>query len=193
MLKFNPAKPHKTLWSPNTSGVRPTSDILYGVVHCTADTNSAAADAAYFHTPNTASTHTLHDNKETWRTVPDRGICWGAASGTHGANQHGLHSEICGEEYWTRDQWLQYRLKAIKRAAYQHAVWSLKYHYPAIWLSANDLKLGKRGITTHRAISEAWSPGGHSDPGPNDGKHFPYDKFMWWVREYRREIWKKNH
>ena len=53
-----------------------------------------------------------------------------------------------------------------------------KYEIPIAWLYAADLKAGKRGITTHDAVSKAFKRGTHWDPGAG----FPVERYLKLVR-----------
>jgi hypothetical protein len=53
-----------------------------------------------------------------------------------------------------------------------------KYAIPVTWLYAADLRAGKRGITTHNAVSDAFKRGSHWDPGEG----FPVERYLALVR-----------
>lgn len=54
-----------------------------------------------------------------------------------------------------------------------------KYDLPAEFLSPDELRAGKRGITTHANVTLAWGQTTHTDPGPD----FPIGWYMDRVRE----------
>jgi hypothetical protein len=54
-----------------------------------------------------------------------------------------------------------------------------KYDLPAEFLSPDELRAGKRGITTHANVSKAFGQTTHTDPGPD----FPIGWYMDRVRE----------
>ena len=49
---------------------------------------------------------------------------------------------------------------------------------PIRWLSADDLLAGRRGLTGHAQVSEAYRKSDHWDPGPG----FPVESFLDRVR-----------
>jgi hypothetical protein len=162
------------------SGPRSKGQIKWIVLHDT-EGGTAESVAAMFARPSAlASTHLVVDEIECWRMVPDLVIPWGAP----GANTGGLHIEQCGFASWSRSQWLAHE-KTLRRSAAKAARWSLMYGIPLRWVGKWGLKLGRKGVTTHKDCSLAFPPNdGHHDPGPN----FPKDKWMSWAKEYRREI-----
>ena len=76
---------------------------------------------------------------------------------------------------YTRDQWLSPLVwPAVQRAATRTRDLCARYGIPVVKLSPADLLAGKRGISGHVDVSQAWRQSTHSDPGPN----FPWDRFM---------------
>ena len=49
---------------------------------------------------------------------------------------------------------------------------------PVRWLSADDLLVGRRGVTGHAEVSKAYGKSDHWDPGPA----FPVERFLDQVR-----------
>lgn len=52
-----------------------------------------------------------------------------------------------------------------------------EFGIPMVWLSVEDLKAGKHGVTSHNNVSLAFKKSTHTDPGPG----FPVDQYMTWV------------
>ena len=161
------------------SGPRTKDNIKHVVIH-DAEAMHASGVAAFFAGDVArASTQLAVDESSCYRMLPDLVIPWGAP----GVNTTGLHIEICGYARWTRNQWLDHE-RTLDRAAYKTAQWCLHYAIPARWVGPLGLKWGRAGITTHADASKAYTPGGHTDPGPN----FPKDIFLQWVKEHMLEI-----
>lgn len=165
---FHTLLAHTSKWfAPR--GMRPTSV----VIHATAATNPASSTANFFHasTPS-GSTQSVADDNEGFTCVPDDAVCAGAPP----LNQEGLHIEQPGLEAWARSTWLSHP-DDLHRVAFHVAQWCKAYDIPVVLLHAADLvRLGEkaRGITYHKAISDAFHQSTHQDPGPG----FPWDVFM---------------
>ena len=163
----------------NDSGPRSRSQIKWVVLHST-EGGTAESVAAYFSRPSTkASTHIVVDDKECWRMVPDLVIPWGAP----GVNTGGLHIEQCGYARWSRAEWLAHSA-TLDRSAATAARWAHMYGIPLRWVGRWGLKLGRKGVTTHSEASRAFTPGGHTDPGPG----FPKDVWMARAKAYLKQI-----
>lgn len=168
----------------NDSGPRQASAIKWAVIHSAEASDDFGADttaegvANYFARPSTqASTHLAVDRDSCVRMLPDLIIPWGAS----GANSNGLHVEICGRAGWSRAQWLNpSRLPMIDRAAYKVAMWCYHYSIPVRWVGPVGLKLGRKGLTTHKEVNDAFRNGSHWDPGPG----FPKDVFLGYVKKH---------
>jgi N-acetyl-anhydromuramyl-L-alanine amidase AmpD len=126
---------------------------------------------------NKASAHVCVDNNSAVRCVADGDRAWHAP----GCNSDGLGIEIAGYARQSRAEWLdQYSKGALEQAAKVVAGWCLKHNIPAVKLSVDELKAGKRGIVGHRDVSAAYRQTDHTDPGPE----FPWDYFLARVRAY---------
>jgi N-acetylmuramoyl-L-alanine amidase len=174
--KNRPALPNcSTQYTAHGHGsTRNMQSVRLIVLHSTEGATAAGA-AGWFANPDSqGSTQIIVDDTSCFRTLPDNVIPWGAAGGR--ANEDGLHIEMAGFAKWTRAEWLKHQATLDKTAAWI-AEWSALYGVPLTFLTAADLKrdgLKARGITTHAAITEAFKPGGHTDPG----KNFPIDVVM---------------
>ena len=161
------------------SGLRSPKSIKWIVVHDT-EGGTAESVANMFHRPSSvASTHLVVDQLDCYRMLDDTKIPWGAP----GANTYGYHIEHVGYARWTRAEWLAHDT-TLRRGAYKAALRCVWYGIPARWVGKWGLKLGRKGITTHKDCSDAFSPGGHYDPGPN----FPKDVYLGYVKKYIAEI-----
>ena len=73
-----------------------------------------------------------------------------------------------------------YSTKLLELSAELVAQKCAKYDIPAVWLTAAQLRAGKRGITGHAQVSEAFKRTDHTDPG----KSFPVEAYLARVREH---------
>jgi len=156
------------------SGARQAADIGWIVIHST-EGDTAQGAAAWFANPKSGgSANLVVDGAECFRTVPDLVVPWAAPP----LNKRGFHIEIAGHSSWTREQWLAHRA-ALKRAAYKAADRAVRYRVPVRKVGRLGLLAGRKGITGHVYVSQAWHQSDHTDPGPN----FPWDVFMEYVKE----------
>lgn len=96
-----------------------------------------------------------------------------------GANADGEHLEMCAMAAWTRAEWLEHP-GLLERTARWLAHRCAARRIPARFLDAADLRADRRGITTHREVSEAFGLTDHRDPGV----HFPMDHVLRRTREH---------
>lgn len=140
---------------------------------------TAEACAAFFHKgpPSPASAHYCVDSDSIVQCVRENDIAYHAPP-----NTHSLGIEHAGYARQTRAEWLdQYGQAMLTLSAKLTAELCQKYNLPVTFLSPADLKAGKRGITTHANVSQAWHQTTHTDPGPN----FPIDWYLKQVRAAR--------
>lgn len=165
----------KSIRAANDSGPRNLQP-KYIVIHSTESPNnkgSARAVANYFKNGAPASVQVVMDDFECYRCLPDMVIPWGAPP----FNSRGLHIEQCGRAAWTRAEWFEHRA-TIDRTAKAAAYWAKYYSIPPRWLSPARCKNYMSGITSHRNVAIAFGKTDHTDPGPEDNKHYPYDYFL---------------
>jgi len=167
------------MWALHHGGRRDMSRMRLIVLHST-EGNTAAGAAGWFQSPaSEGSAHIVVDDEECYRTLPDDAEPWAAKN----ANHDGLHIELAGHALddpktgalaYTREDWLSHG-PMLSKAAGVIASWSKMYDIPLVFLDAEALKRGERGVTTHYEITKAYAKGmGHSDPGPE----FPLDVFL---------------
>jgi hypothetical protein len=98
-------------------------------------------------------------------------------------NSRSLGIEHDGFAKQTRAQWLDRKngRKTLRRSARLSAKLTAKYGLPVRKLSSSDLRAGRKGITGHRDVSQAFGMSSHSDPGEN----FPWGWYITRVRRYR--------
>lgn len=129
-----------------------------------------------------ASAHYCIDNDSIVQCVQTKDVAFAAPN----ANRNGIHLEHAGYARQTRDEWLD----AFGVAMLKNSAWLCgqilipKFGIPVKFLGAADLKRGRvdtriKGFTTHAAITQAFNPGGHTDPGPG----FPMTEYLGFVRQ----------
>jgi hypothetical protein len=169
----------QTYTAKRNSGSRPLSAIRLVVLHDT-EGGTAKTIARYFASPTAGgSAHLVVDDTSCYRCLPNTVVPWGAP----GANTQGFHIEQCGYAKWTNIIWSTKHRATLERAAYKTALHCRKFGIPPYFLTADELKKGKTGVTTHRECSLAFG-GTHSDPGPG----WPRWWFMRRVRSYYKGL-----
>lgn len=162
-----------------TNASRTKVDVV--VMH-TAETpetlTSAEATAAYFRTTDReVSSHYCVDANSIVQCVKLEDVAWAAP----GANHDGVQIELAGRAAQTRAQWLDaFSKKELALAEQLVALLCEKYRIPVVALGAAELIGGRRGITTHNAVSHAFHGSDHWDPGSG----FPMSSFLAGVRSH---------
>lgn len=129
--------------------------------------------AQWFASPTApvASAHYCVDDQIIVQCVRDEDVAWHAP----GANARGIGIEHAGYANQTSAQWDDpYSRAMLSLSAKLTASLCVRYRIPAVWLSSADLLAGKRGITSHVNVSQAWHKSNHSDPGPG----FPVARYI---------------
>ncbi|MEO5577129.1 MAG: N-acetylmuramoyl-L-alanine amidase [Gaiellaceae bacterium] len=134
--------------------------------------------AQWFRNPAAnVSAHYCVDADSIVQCVRDQDVGWHAP----GANHDGIGIEHAGRAKQTGRDWSDaYSAAMLERSAALVAELSRKYAIPVTWLYAADLRAGKRGITTHDAVSKAFKRGSHWDPGSG----FPIERYLGLVRAH---------
>lgn len=168
------------------------------VIHSTVsacEPGSARQTAAYFRSPSSGgSAHYVVDPAEVVQVVYDGVIAWHAPP-----NQHSLGIEMCdtpgpvpddppgsARRKALRRAWRWVRpnqRQMLHRTAQLTAQLCLAYDVPITFLSADELRQGRRGITTHANVSGAWHQSTHWDPG-----WWPRRWFLRLVRRYAKKM-----
>ena len=133
--------------------------------------------AQWFRNPAAnVSAHYCVDANSIVQCVRDRDVAWHAP----GANHDGIGIEHAGRAKQTGRDWNDaYSVAMLDLSAGLVADLCRAYEIPVVWLYAADLKAGKRGITTHDAVSKAFKRGSHWDPGTG----FPIERYLSLVRK----------
>lgn len=145
------------------------------VIHST-EGGTAEGAAAYLENRTDGSAHVVVDNTDTFMLRrANRTTC-----GCAGFNQDVYHIEQAGYAAWKRPRWLR-NLPTVRRAAYCAARVAKQYNIPVRWLSPQELRQGKSGITSHLNVTlSKVGTTTHTDPG----KGYPKHTFMAFVRRY---------
>ena len=132
--------------------------------------------AHWFRNPGArVSAHYCVDADSIVQCVRDQDVGWHAP----GANHDGIGIEHAGRAKQTGRDWSDaYSTAMLERSATLVAELCAKYAIPVVWLYAADLLAGRRGITTHDAVSKAFKRGDHWDPGTG----FPIERYLALVR-----------
>lgn len=161
------------------SGPREAADIGWVVIHSTEGDTAAGAAGWFSLAASSGSANLVVDDNECFRTVADLRIPWAAPP----LNKRGFHIELAGHAAWTQEEWLKHP-GTLHRAAYKAATRCKAYGVPVRQVGWLGLLLGRKGITSHNAISLAWHQSDHHDPGPS----FPWAYFMDLVKTYGVEL-----
>lgn len=138
--------------------------------------DTAESCASWFRNPAAkCSAHYCVDANSIVQCVRDEDVAWHAP----GANHDGIGIEHAGRARQTRREWNDaYSRAMLERSAGLVAELCRRHELPVAWLYAADLRAGKRGITTHKAVSDAFRRSDHWDPGPG----FPVERYLALVR-----------
>lgn len=168
----------------HNSGSRPLSAIKWIVLHSTEGPTAESAASWFANPASEGSAHLVVDNDACFRCMANDDVPWAAP----GANENGLHIEQAGYAAWTRTDWRANDL-TLRRAAYKAAQHAKMFNIPLRWVGPVGLRLGRKGLTTHRDISYAWpvqarAAGFHTDPGEN----YPKDIFLAYATQYLAQM-----
>jgi N-acetyl-anhydromuramyl-L-alanine amidase AmpD len=132
--------------------------------------------ALWFRNPAAkVSAHYCVDADSIVQCVRDQDVAWHAP----GANHDGIGIEHAGRAKQTGREWNDAcSVAMLDRSAALVAKLCRKYAIPITWLYAADLRAGKRGITTYKAVSDAFKRSSHWDPGTG----FPVERYLADVR-----------
>lgn len=138
--------------------------------------DAAEICARWFATPvSQVSAHYCVDADTVIQCVLEKDIAWHA----RGGNTTSIGVELAGFATQTRRDWRDaYSTALLKRAAALVADVCHRRRIPVRWLLADDLRVGRRGLTGHGEVSRAYGKSDHWDPG--DG--FPVEWFLDRVR-----------
>ena len=138
--------------------------------------DSAQTCARWFASPKSkVSAHYCVDAGAIIQCVAEEDIAWHA----RGGNTNSIGVELAGMAAQGRHDWEDaYSTAVLERAAELVADIASRHDIPIRKLGPGALRAGKRGITGHADVSEAWRRSNHWDPGPA----FPWREFLRSVR-----------
>ena len=164
--------------SPNVTrtGGRQIDLIVIHTIEMDEKGDTAERCARWFRNPGAkVSAHYCVDADSIVQCVRDQDVAWHAP----GANHDGIGIELAGRATQTGRDWNDpYSRAVLERSAALVAELCRTYTIPVTWLDAADLKAGMRGITTHKAVNDAFNRGSHWDPGQG----FPIKSYLALVR-----------
>lgn len=145
------------------------------VMHCTVtpcEPGWAVKVARYFQTvTRPASAHFVVDPRTIVRCLNDDVIAYHAPP-----NTGSIGIELCDWQKGKPERWSDPNHEdMLALAAGLVSGIAAKYDIPLVWLTAAELRAGKRGICGHVDVSNAWRLTDHGDPmmaGPFPKKHF---------------------
>jgi N-acetyl-anhydromuramyl-L-alanine amidase AmpD len=118
-----------------------------------------------------ASAHLCIDDRHIIQCVRDNDVAFAAP----GCNNDGIQIELAGFARQTQGEWLDaYGRRLLELAADATAQYCRKYGLPAVHLTNEQLRAGKKGIVGHRQVSEVYRKSDHMDPGTG----FPWEFFL---------------
>ena len=127
-----------------------------------------------------ASAHYCIDDSSVVQCVRDEDVAWHAP----GANHNGLGFEHAGRAAQSAHDWSdEYSTKMLALSAQLVAAKCEEHHIPVVWLQSADLRAGRRGITGHVQVSDAFKRSDHRDPGTQ----FPVETYLELVRTHMEE------
>jgi N-acetyl-anhydromuramyl-L-alanine amidase AmpD len=155
----------------HTSG--PNGEITRVVIHATVSAcvpGGARGNAQYFQSAGAGGlAHFVVDPGEVVQCCAEDVACW------HAPPNHGsIGVELCdpqdGGNHWgdnNHKAMLHLAARLVRDLCIRHNI-------PMQYIGKNDLLMGKKGITTHYDVSQAWHQSDHHDPGPA----FPMHDFI---------------
>ena len=170
--------PYRFVESPNkteTSG-RTLDVVVMHTMEIAERPDAAEICARWFKTPvSRVSAHYCVDADSVIQCVREKDVAWHA----RGGNTTSIGVELAGFASQTGRDWAdRYSAAVLERAASLVADICRRRRIPVRWLLAYDLLAGRRGLTGHDEVSEAFKQSDHWDPG--DG--FPVEAFVDRVR-----------
>lgn len=125
-----------------------------------------------------ASAHYVVGADAIFRCVEEKHVAWAAP----GANRQGIQIEQVGQAFktqWDREgEGPEDGLGVMRRSAELVRGICQRWNIPVEHVDAAGLLAGKRGITTHAAVSEAWKKSTHVDPGCGNDVRWPWELYL---------------
>jgi len=162
-------------WFTNTNGRKIDLIVIHDMEY-PERMDAAEQVARFFATTSTqASAHYCIDADSIVQCVKDNDVAWHAP----GANSNGIGLEHAGYAKQRPEDWGDaYSTAELELSARLSRQLCDQYQIPMEYVDAAGLVARKRGITTHKAVSDAFKKGSHWDPGPG----FPMAHYIEMVR-----------
>ena len=144
--------------------------VMHGTVSpCAA--GGAEAVGRYFQRPTSGGLAAyVVDPGKVVQCAPEDMVTWHAPP-----NKNSIGIELCDPQAGPLSRWTDPAHKAMLALARPlvHDIAS-RHHVPLVFVDAAALLAGKRGVTTHYEVSQAWHQSDHSDPGPGFSPFMAY-------------------
>lgn len=158
-VPFVPAKSY--------GGARNQTQLI--VMHATANTASAEAEAAYMsRRTDGVSVHFFSDSDSSIQVVDTALVAFGCFPT---GNSRSVQFELCGLNNQISDATMRQAAPLVARACAEFGV-------PIRKVGPVEMRTGMRGICGHGDVTLAWHEGDHTDPGAA----FPWDRFITYVQ-----------
>lgn len=138
--------------------------VVLHTAECPCTPGMAEGVARYLANPSVqASAHYVVDPTATVAQVAEADTAWAAP----GANADGIQIEQAGRAAFTAAEWAAGAPRQMLEEQTVPLVADIcrRNGLPALWLTAADLLAGKRGITDHATVNEAYHRSDHTDCG----------------------------
>jgi N-acetyl-anhydromuramyl-L-alanine amidase AmpD len=125
-----------------------------------------------------ASWHYAIDDDSAVQCVKEEDIAWAAP----GRNHNGIQLEHAGYARQTAEQWNDaFSMRMLERSAVITGGVCRRWDIPVVFVDAQGLLRGERGITTHWEVTKGPGRGltSHTDPGV----HFPMARYLELVQQ----------
>ena len=172
-----------TMNTPNKSTqVRKIGDVRLIVVHTAEAPKQSGVYrnvAAWLCNPKAnASAHYSVGRDGIIQCCDEKWIAWHASQ----ANPFSIGIEHEGYAKQTEQEWSdEWNQAMLDNSAWLVAQICNRWNIPPIWLSANEIARGEKGICGHRDVNLAFNKGqGHTDPGPS----FPFTRYIELINEH---------
>lgn len=166
--------PYAFVESPNVTRAerRPVDVVVIHTMEIGERDGAAEACARWFADPAAeVSAHYCVDAETVIQCVRERDIAWHA----RGGNGNSVGIELAGFAGQGSDGWEDaYSRAVVERSAALTAEVCRRHAIPIRRVRAAGLIAGRRGITGHADVSEAFHKSDHWDPGPD----FPWSRFV---------------
>jgi hypothetical protein len=156
--------------------VRDIRNVVIHTAECGETHTAAEGLGAFFAAPKTGvSAHFSVDDDSIVQSVKMNDEAWAAPP----LNDEGVHIELAGYAAQTAAQWNDdFSKRQLALCAKLVRAICDRFALPIEFVDVAGLRAGKKGITFHKTVSDAFKQSNHQDPGAN----FPLEAFIAQVR-----------